>query len=233
MSRVCRICALRASAGCDAAVARPGAIADAQRRARRNPHGARANVARAGREIPEAGAAPERNVRVPRHARARFRSFARVLECCVFSIKMLRARFRSFAPPLRGSIWVYFGYILGLFGVYFGYMLGLFWVYSGYILGICWVCFGSALMARMPMAMVGMMTATMESPSRWRHVAARTEDDARHQRARLAKSCQGAHANATLAQFSAKSARPQRPRRGRAEVTQRSRESANSRAKLP
>ena len=40
--------------------------------------------------------------------------------------------------------------------------LGLFWVCFGSILGLFWVYFGSDLMARMPMAMAAMMTATME-----------------------------------------------------------------------
>ena len=47
---------------------------------------------------------------------ARFRSLARVLGCCVFSMT-LADRCPSFAPPLRGEKWGYVGDIGGmLFG---------------------------------------------------------------------------------------------------------------------
>ena len=56
------------------------------------------------------------------------------------------------------TLWVYFGYTLGILWVYFEYSLGILWVYFiwvyfiwvyvGYTLGTLWVYFGYKYMSR-------------------------------------------------------------------------------------
>ena len=105
----------------------------------------------------ELGATPVAPERILRELAARFRRFARRRsEMSEFPA----TPGRDFEVSRGSSNAVFFQSKCSArdFGVSRHPCVGLF----GSILGLCWVYFGSDLMARMPMAMVAMMTATME-----------------------------------------------------------------------